>query len=804
MTTLKKAAVAAAALSLLCSSTARAAFSPDSLARRFGTYAAWCSPEKLYVHIDRTYYTAGETIWFTGWLRNASAASVHPESNYIYAELLDGNGTAAARVKVRRDGAGFPGHIDLPESFATGEYTFRAYTLWQLNRPLEYMFNQKIRILGAKDAAETKKAAPADGIDLSFWPEGGRYFAGARSVIGFKAMDKEGRSVDFTGWLAEDGGEAVLPVSTRHDGMGVLEFYPKEGVGYHVETESGQKFPLPAPAASGATINLRHFQGHVFTSVRGTGGVECSLLVRDNDEIRPIANVTLDGKARTFKAEEDFFSEGINHMILVDSEGTIISERLFFIYGRKDPACDLTVYDKKPAARALVGGNLSLEDQDGRPLDGDCSISVVRGSLRRWQQDEGIVSYMRLSSELNGHINDPDYYFDASVPLRERSDNLDLLMMVQGWRYYDLSTVFRTDGAPFRLKEIKEYTQSVHGKIMRRNSSKAPKKFLFSVFIPKLKARTTISVDEGTSFLLDSLEFEENTDFLINVGTSRIGTSYLPTWDGDTFAPSYAYFPAPGIAKKAIQEEEEKIPLKAEGPLLDTLSAAVVVAEPEDWDDVLTFGRTMSGSDLEAFKDRTLIEYLGFRMPTFIYNGENMYNRLKRRSSLMSEEDDEEGGTGGIDLGEEDTQGAVKLLVDDTQQSWWGYDMLRIDEIASISISTEPDPLWGGDGGIVSIKLKKDFSMSTIGRDPSLLYFVPLGYQKPKAFYSPRYDRGDTGPFDKRNTIFWSPAVHVSGGKALVPFCNTDQMDYPYYVRIEGITSAGQPFSRHCILDFKE
>ena len=126
-----RAAAAVAGLLLLISSFSAKAdgFSPDSLSKRYSTYSAWCSPEKLYLHVDRSYYTAGEEIWFMGWLQNASPASVHPVSNYIYAELLDDKGISACRVKIKRKGSGFPGCIELPDGLASGDYTLRAYTI---------------------------------------------------------------------------------------------------------------------------------------------------------------------------------------------------------------------------------------------------------------------------------------------------------------------------------------------------------------------------------------------------------------------------------------------------------------------------------------------------------------------------------------------------------------------------------------------------------------------------------------------------------------------------------------------------
>ena len=87
----------------------------DSLLLRFHTYSSLCSPEKVYLHYDRSCYTAGETVWFKGWIQESSRHSVLPPSNFIYTELLDGKGETLVRVKVKRDNGGFPGYLTLPD-----------------------------------------------------------------------------------------------------------------------------------------------------------------------------------------------------------------------------------------------------------------------------------------------------------------------------------------------------------------------------------------------------------------------------------------------------------------------------------------------------------------------------------------------------------------------------------------------------------------------------------------------------------------------------------------------------------------
>lgn len=779
----------------------------DSLSKRFDTFVSWCSPEKLYLHIDRTIFVAGETLWFKGWLDNASSSSAYASSNYIYVELCNSASEVKTRVKVRRQDSGFPGYLDIPEDLPTGDYTLRAYTLWQLNGDSAYHFNQSIRILGA-DGGKTEVSREQQGeAQVSFWPESGRYFVGGKAVIAFKVTDAAGRSLDFKAWLKDSRGESIIPVATRHDGMGVFEFIPQEGESYYLEDATLRHYHLPAPSTSGAAINVRKIKGMVYASVIGQGEGEGILLLRDSDQLRPLSRTVLDGKTRTMKAEASMFRTGINHLILTDSRGSILAERLLYIYPDEAdiPQCHVATGNMRPAPRSLINSRIVLKSGDGSPLDANCSVSVVRGSLKKHHQDDCLLSYMGLSSELKGKINDPGYYFDPLVPAKERAENMDLLMMIQGWRYYDLETILDPSAGPFKIKYIKELFTRITGRIERRLSSKKmPRNFTFSVFVPKLKFRSILSVDQARTFVIDSLDFEANTEFLINVGSSRFGSSYLPKWDGDIVAEAYAYFPAPGRAN--ARDEEMRIPLVNEAIAVDTLSAAVVSAKSDEWSSGLTFGRSVDPLDLKMYKDRTLVEYLSMRMPNFVYDGENMYNRSSRvLAGFMNTEEEDEDNPLDSGMSQDGTvRGGVALIVDDNRQEWWGYDMLRMEDVSQISISSDPDPLYGGEGGAVMIKLRTGASMVTADRDPSLLYFVPLGHQTPRYFRGPRYDKGETGPFDKRNTIYWNPDVKIRGGSATVSFCNTDQMDYPYYVRIEGRTTTGRFFSHECTLDFKE
>ena len=60
----------------------------DKQKEMFNNYSKLLSPEKVYLHTDKDVYFATDTIWFSGYVENASYASEFDESNYIYVELI--------------------------------------------------------------------------------------------------------------------------------------------------------------------------------------------------------------------------------------------------------------------------------------------------------------------------------------------------------------------------------------------------------------------------------------------------------------------------------------------------------------------------------------------------------------------------------------------------------------------------------------------------------------------------------------------------------------------------------------------
>ncbi len=102
--------------------------------------------EKLYLVTDKPYYSAGEKLWFKGFLLDAATLKRDLVSRYIYVELVDQQDSVHQRIKVIDDENGFQNCLDIGLTTPEGTYTLRAYTRWMENAGPDYFFRKLIPI----------------------------------------------------------------------------------------------------------------------------------------------------------------------------------------------------------------------------------------------------------------------------------------------------------------------------------------------------------------------------------------------------------------------------------------------------------------------------------------------------------------------------------------------------------------------------------------------------------------------------------------------------------------------------------
>lgn len=124
----------------------------ESVIRFFGA-VQMLHQEKLYLHLDKPYYAAGDSIWFKGYLVNATTHVVDLPDNFIYIELVDRKDSIVYRKKIRRENDIFQGNIPLFVNIQEGEYYIRAYSNWMRNTGEDFFYTRKIKVANSIDVS---------------------------------------------------------------------------------------------------------------------------------------------------------------------------------------------------------------------------------------------------------------------------------------------------------------------------------------------------------------------------------------------------------------------------------------------------------------------------------------------------------------------------------------------------------------------------------------------------------------------------------------------------------------------------
>lgn len=169
--------------------------------------------EKAYLHLDKPYYAAGDTIWFKAYVTTIQN-QLSPLSKILYVEMISESDSLVQSLKLPLAGGTASGSIPLPELiYKQGNYRIRAYTKWMLNSGEDYLFHKTIPIAALNKPLTTHisfsgknegKNAKSD-IRIQYKDADGRPYASRkvnwRVQLGFDDAAKGKGSTDEKGFL---------------------------------------------------------------------------------------------------------------------------------------------------------------------------------------------------------------------------------------------------------------------------------------------------------------------------------------------------------------------------------------------------------------------------------------------------------------------------------------------------------------------------------------------------------------------------------------------------------------------------
>lgn len=411
--------------------------------------------EKVYLHFDNTAYFRGETMWFSAYVVRPDRQSLTDLSHVLYVELLDPTGEVVETRKVKLEGGRGSGSIKLTKLLTSGFYEVRAYTRYMLNWDAAWMFSRVFPVFNAPskdgdysrpviaeqdyrkrlpDSRESDSQA-REAVNVAFYPEGGRPVVGLPGRVAFSATGSDGAPLAVSGTLRLADGTAV-PVGTLREGRGVFDYTPAATPATVTLADSAgheRTFTLPAADAEGCVLTVGATdEDYVNVAVSRTAGFAEPLAlvlvsggsVAASDIIAPEERTA---RRRFAKAD---MAPGVNQLALIRPDGAIVSERMVFVYpyGAVD-----SIHIKAEGALAPCGKlRLTAQTVPGAEF----SVAVRDRATEVNGSAGNAATWLLLSSDLRGYISNPGYYFEADDDEHRRA--ADLLMMVQGWRRYEL------------------------------------------------------------------------------------------------------------------------------------------------------------------------------------------------------------------------------------------------------------------------------------------------------------------------------------------------------------------------------
>jgi hypothetical protein len=499
----------------------------DSLSAAFLRYPSQWMQEKIFVHVDKTFYLAGEIIWFKAYDVDARYNTALTISGIAYVEILDKDQKAILQEKIELNKGTGDGSFRIPSSVASGHYTFRAYTSWMRNFSPDFYFQQRLTILNTlnneSDADLPPLSPSTDGPShedyaIRFFPEGGNLVNNLPSVVAVKATRQTGEGVTCSGAIIDQNKDTVARFNTDRSGMGRFTFTPSRGNTYSAlittasSTLTGQ---LPSAFDDGLVMHLDDIDAHTLRiSVRSStmpADPTLYLFVHTRHRIRSIQANRLVDNQTAFPIDKDSLDDGISHITLFTADRIPVCERLYCKPPGKRLHIDVNTMGAAGAAGAPAADpfavstrhnlsvDLSTTNPSGHPVNADLSISVFLIDSLQPIPDENILTYLLLRSDLKGKIECPQSYFANTDP--ETIEALDNLMLTQGW------TRFRWEDLLRNKKPVFEFLPEsngpiIHAKLIDKATGLPPSPVIGYLSVPgrRFKLATAMSREEGSLF----------------------------------------------------------------------------------------------------------------------------------------------------------------------------------------------------------------------------------------------------------------------------------------------------------------
>ncbi len=800
------------------------AYSPEQLSTMLDEYRQVYQLEKAYLHLDKPYYSLGESIWFTAYLRDIYTLQKSQISATLYVDLIDPDGKIVQSLDIYMDSSHCQGNFDLGLDEMPGRYRIRAYTSWMRNYGEEHFFEQEVPVYALRNSEDQDTPlGPSVGLrpasipeplsdqrELQFFPEGGHMVRGLLGRVGVKLESPSGKGQAFEATLFDSLGQVVLTFAGNERGMASFTFTPSYQSGYYVllDTEmpaNARRFSLPECRQEGMVLAVRNLEDRLakvniaFSSPELNQGGKLLIVSRQ----QAIAMLPLKPSQANlrFSVPLTQIRDGILRFTLFDHLDRPLAERVLFTYQK--PALSGKLDQARYQARDTVTLTLKLTDQQGQALKGKASAAVVDHNLVQMETKAfNLPSELLMSPEIKGTLEAPSWYFWNYN--EEKRKALDLLMLTQAWRAYQWMPRLRD--APPGLQFIPEKGITISGATRGLiNEDKAVKTQVTMVSTKgPFQYGEVITTDSG-AFTFTGMVFFDSVNLVFqaykynvrrqkatenrNVTLSlfeRKPPKVLPLGDRIPIQEPL-YMDEYLSERKRIEQIKRTF-----DPLSLTLDTVAITANAQD-----RFGSSSAASSEVLY--RANLDSLPGALVGSIWEYLNLDLQTRRIIAGFGQLSGgivvDEGGDQAI----EDFNDFIPVWLDGFQLTEQDARTLPISNISVIEVlfSADVATAQGTENGAIMLYSRNGYGgQATVVRGINGIEHP--GFHLAKVFYqAPNQDIEDLETLEKperRVTLHWEPLVYFNQeGQASITFV-TDDKSTSYLIQIEGISEDGRPF----------
>lgn len=773
--------------------------------------------EKVYLHLDKPYYSLGDDLWFKAYTVAGPNHTPTPLSHNLYVELIDPQMQVVRRITVFLHKGIGKGDFVLTDSLRAGNYTVRAYTNWMRNFDEAFYFHREIAVLSPSGGSSSEALeAQSVNTELRFFPEGGDLTAGVPVQVAFESN----AGAPVSGSIVDGNGAEIVLFSAEHDGRGKFSILPQVGASYYARLADGSRFALPDVKDTGYALSVDNLadKENVLVKVQtndGNSDHEAYLVVHTRGLVGFASKIEWKGNAANVKVPRLNLSAGVVHFTLFNKDWMPEAERL--IFQKQDPGIfhvDLSVDKAAYEPRDSTQIRIKVRDVNGDPVQGFFSMNIYdTKQISPESFTEHIESSLLLSADIKGSIDKPAAYFDEQN--QQADAQLDLLLMTKGWSRFTWKDLLAGEFPELDYKVEQGF--SLRGRVTLRDSQK-----------PAARATVKqVGVFEGIPIFAEATangdgEFEmKNLHFY--KGDGALKAKDRKDRDNVTIrldATSDGEFEA--IPRLSTRPEEMQVAGEVNEEFLVRSKERQQIERAYTLDTSYTdLGTVVVEADAHQEKFRDMQRGLVFNRGEYGVNASDLMAKGQRFTNALYIL---QGRLPGFnitlgDAGEPNVQMTRKVwsianpdppiqyYIDDSPASLAAVTALPADKVERIDVlkGMRATAVFGpsANGGAILFYTKtqeeqEDYlsrlAENNVILDKSILS-IQSGYYRSRQFYAPSYSgelRNQVKP-DRRALVHWEPMIEINElGEAVVTYFNAD-LESTIQVNLEGIWAGGVP-----------